>query len=100
MDDPDDGDLRRRPDGLVLTRTTPQWTLATVPPALLSSHETSRWAELRVRAGTVRFTEDGGWSATARPGNPVTIVPGRQHTIAPSDDAVFEIRFFGPPGDR
>lgn len=92
-------EARRRPAGLVVTRTTPTWTLATAPPALLSSHHTSAWAELRVSQGMVQFTEDEGWSATARPGHPVTIVPGRGHAIAPSDDAVFHVTFFGPPAE-
>ena len=97
----DEGDAeRQRPADLVPVRTTPPWTAATVPGALLSSHHTSVWAQLDVSEGTVVFTEDDGWSATARPGHPVTIVPDRPHAIAPSDDAVFAVTFFGPAADH
>lgn len=88
-------DARVIPVGTEIARTTPVWTASTVPPALRSAHATSAWAELLVERGTVVFVEDDtGWSATAKVGRPVVIVPGRHHHIEPSDDARFAIRFY------
>lgn len=86
------------PAGLVIARTTPTWTVDTVPRALLGEHHTSVWAELVVEEGTVGFVEvdgpDAPWEAMAAPGANVVIVPDRQHRIEPSTDARFYVVFY------
>lgn len=98
VDRDDRNDDRQRPSGYTLGRITPTFTAQTVPPALLKSHRAATWAELVVFNGSVMFREiDPPWSATARPGLPVAIVPNREHEIEPSSDARFAVQFYDSP---
>ena len=84
------------PESTTPGRRTPTFTPDTVPAALLGLHHTTVWAELLVEAGSVEFREaqaGGDWVATARPGEPVVIVPERRHRVVPSEDARFHVRF-------
>ena len=92
---------RRVPDGHEVARTTPTWTRATVPAALLADHHTTVWAELVVEVGEVRFYEvdgpDAPWETIATPDAGVVIVANLKHRIEPSADARFHVVFYAEP---
>ncbi|MBC8195708.1 MAG: DUF1971 domain-containing protein [Acidimicrobiia bacterium] len=91
------------PGGLVLARTTPEFTAQTVPPKLLAAHRTAAgvWGHLVVRSGSVDFVfeDDPDHVHHVEPGSPMPIPPGRSHSLTPSDDAVFAVEFHRPGGD-
>lgn len=101
VDDDPVGRDRGRPEGLRVARCTPRFTAASTPPALRAEHRTTTWAELVVVAGVVEFREDragGPWSTSLRAGDTLAIVPGRPHSVSPSPDAEFYVRFYEPAG--
>ncbi len=86
---------RRVPDGAVPGRTTPSFTDATVPPALLHAHHTTVWAELVVESGAVLFVEeDPPWQHRVEAPATQPIVPNRKHHVAPESGAVFHVQFY------
>jgi tellurite resistance-related uncharacterized protein len=89
---------RRIPEQATPGRKTPTFTADTVPPALLDTHRTSAWAELVVESGAVSFRDmPDGYSATATPNSPVSIVPEQPHCIEPGEDARFYVQFHDLP---
>ena len=86
------------PAGLHLTRTTSEFTLATMPKGLRSAHRVADgvWGLLQVRAGTVDYViEKSGERRTVSSGEAQVIDPGLRHHIEPSEDARFVIEFHG-----
>ena len=89
------------PACLELTRTTPEFTSATVPAALLAAHRVGPdvWGRLRVHAGRVRFVFEldptNALELTA--GEHVDIPPGEAHHVEPLDDARFAVEFYRAP---
>ena len=85
------------PTGLVLARTTPSFTAATVPAGLRNAHEVADgvWGRLVVSVGTVRFVfeDDTDHAVTVAAGGHVDIPPRRRHHVEPDDDAVFTVEF-------
>ncbi|MGB0114124.1 MAG: DUF1971 domain-containing protein [Ilumatobacteraceae bacterium] len=92
---------RQLPGGLVLARRTPLFDAVSLPPALVKSHRTSVWAELRVQTGSVRYVDlegDAPRDERLEAGDSAVVVPGIEHRIEPSTDAVFYIQFFREHG--
>lgn len=92
-------DRRSLPRGLRVARRTPTFTSATTPAALRRAHRTTVWAELMVTAGVVEFRDEDplhAWSTAASTGATVTIVPDRPHSVTPSPEAEFHVRFYEP----
>lgn len=88
------------PHGLVEARRTPRFDHTTLPASLAASHRTAVWAEVRVESGSVRFTElegDAPRDVRLEPGESAVIVPGVEHQVEPSTDAIFYIQFFREP---
>jgi tellurite resistance-related uncharacterized protein len=89
------------PAGLELARTTPEFTGATVPAALLAAHRVGPevWGRLRVIAGRVRFVFEAQPSAAVElsAGEHVDIPPGEAHHVEPSSDARFVVEFYRMP---
>ena len=84
------------PEGVVIVRTTPEFTIETVPPGLLGSHRVAPgvWGRLRVDAGSVTFVlEATGESRRLAAGEAQVIEPGVQHRILVGVDARFVIEF-------
>ena len=101
---PDDNDpIRKMPTGLDLVRTTPEFSEATVPPALLSAHRIgpSVWGRLRVRAGRVRFVfeDDKTRVVELSAGEHVDIPPEVEHRVEPRTDSRFVVEFYRAPRD-
>jgi hemoglobin len=91
MDDP------VRPTDLVEGLRTPLFDPLSMPEELAEPHCTTVWAELRVEAGSVRYTDldvDAPRDVRLGPGDSATIVPGVDHRIEPSTDAQFFVQFF------
>ena len=66
-----------------------------VPAALLSTHQTSVWAELVVVSGSVAFfDEDPAWEVTAAASQMVVIVQERPHHIVQADNAELFVQFY------
>ena len=92
-------DRRRLPPGLRAARDTPIFTSATTPAGLRRAHRTAVWAELVVTAGEVDLEdEDFRQSSSTRisSGSRITLVPGRAHSVTPSPDGRFYVRFYEP----
>ncbi|MDO8365134.1 MAG: DUF1971 domain-containing protein [Actinomycetota bacterium] len=91
-------DRPEMPQGLALTRTTPEFTAATVPAALLGAHKVADgvWGRLCVHFGSVRFVfEDAPDDAVeVGAGEHLDIPPMRAHHVEPDDAAVFVVEFF------
>lgn len=87
------------PPGLVLARTTPEFTAETVPNGLLSAHKVADevWGLLRVNAGTVEFVvedrEGSGARRLMQAADTQVIEPGVLHHVEPSADARFVVEF-------
>ena len=89
------------PSGLLLERTTPAFTAATVPAGLVRAHRIAPgvWGRLVVEAGTVTFVmEADGASRRVGPGEHQVIPPDARHHVEPSADAVFAVEFHRPSG--
>ncbi len=85
------------PPGVTLVRSTPEFTAATVPSALLANHRVAVdvWGLLRVIEGVVEFhLEPDGESRVLRSGDEQVIEPGRAHRVAPSQDVRFLVEFY------
>jgi tellurite resistance-related uncharacterized protein len=90
--------IAQLPDGLRAVRRTPDFTVDSVPPGLLSAHTTTVWAQLVVTSGSVVFVdEEDQERAAVRGGVPMVIVPHRRHHIEPEPDAEFFVQFFDVP---
>lgn len=77
-------------------RRTPLFDFSTLPDALATSLRTTAWAELRVRAGTVRHLDLEGDSPRyerVAAGEAAVIVSGIEHHVEPSTDARFYVQF-------
>jgi hemoglobin len=91
----------RVPEYLVEARRTPLFDATTLPDALVTSHRTTAWAELRVQVGSVRYVDlEGECPRDERleAGEAAAIVPGVEHHVEPSTDAQFYVQFFREPG--
>ena len=89
------------PAELVEARRTPLFTPETLPDALIASHRTSVWAELRVQAGSVRYIDlegDTPRDIRVEAGQSAVIVPAVEHRVEPSTDARFYVQFYRVPG--
>jgi tellurite resistance-related uncharacterized protein len=90
------------PEGLRLSRTTPEFTDRTVPAGLLSSHRVAAgmWGRLRVREGRVRFVFEleGGPPAihVLDAGDHVDIPPDTPHHVEPERGSRFVVEFHRP----
>ncbi len=99
----DAGDLppTALPDGLVLARTTPDFTADTVPAAILAAHRTAEgvWGHLVVRSGAVDFVFEDAPDRVHRvdAGSTMPIPPGRPHHVSPLEGAVFAVEFHRRP---
>jgi tellurite resistance-related uncharacterized protein len=92
----DDPDVVELPPGLARVRTTPEFTIDTVPAGLLGAHRVADdvWGVLRVFAGTVVFVlEDSGVRRSLHADEAQVIEPGVLHHVEPSADARFVIEF-------
>jgi hemoglobin len=88
------------PTQLIEARHTPVFDHQSIPDALASSHRTTVWAELRVKAGNVRFIDlegDDPRDVRLDPGETAVIVPGVEHHVELSTDAQFYVQFFREP---
>lgn len=88
------------PVQLVEARRTPLFDSETLPDALVRSHRTTVWAEIRVQAGSVRYLDlEGNEPRDERlgKGDSAVIVPGIEHQVEPSTDARFYVQFFREP---
>jgi tellurite resistance-related uncharacterized protein len=84
------------PEGLVLQRTTPEFTAETVPDGLRRAHQVAAgvWGRLRVLAGSVTFVAEGsGETRLLRTGETQVIEPETAHHVEPGDDARFVVEF-------
>ncbi len=85
------------PDGLDLSRSTPEFTVADLPAGLLAEHHLapSVWGVLRVLHGSVTFVaEAAGERRTVAAGESQVIEPEMHHHIEPSDDVSLVIDFY------
>lgn len=84
------------PDGVALVRTTPVFTIETVPAGLLRAHQVAPgvWGRLKVEAGTVTFAQEStGESRVVAAGEAQVIEPEALHHVEPSPDARFAVEF-------
>lgn len=89
------------PDGLVAYRSTPEFTLETIPSALLRDHTTKAgtWGLIHVTEGTLRYTvtdprrQTGEWVLAS--GDPPGVVePTILHHVAPIGPVRFHVEFW------
>ena len=88
------------PDDLVEGRHTPMFDATTVPEPLAGVHRTTVWATLYVQRGSVRYVDLAGSEPRdlrLEPGDSAVIVPGIDHQIEPSTDAMFFVQFYREP---
>ena len=88
------------PAQLIEARHTPVFDYQSLPDALARSHRTTVWAELRVRAGNVRYLDlegDDPRDVRLDPGEKAVIVPGVEHQVELPTDAQFYVQFFREP---
>jgi tellurite resistance-related uncharacterized protein len=87
----------RLPDGLTVTRTTPEFDAAGTPAGLRAAHQVAEgtWGRLRVLSGTVRFVFEEPEAATfdLQGGDEMAIPPQRPHHVEPGPDARFVVDF-------
>jgi tellurite resistance-related uncharacterized protein len=84
------------PSGVVLARTTPEFTDETVPDGLRRGHRVTAgvWGRLRVFAGSVTFVaEDSGESRVVAAGESQVIEPELRHHVDPEPGARFVVEF-------
>jgi tellurite resistance-related uncharacterized protein len=85
------------PDGVQRVRSTPVFTVATLPDGLLRAHRLGAgvWGRLRVTAGSVVFVSEGDdESRRLGPGDAQVIEPEVAHHVEPGPDAEFSIEFY------
>lgn len=88
------------PAGAERVRTTPEFTVDTVPPALLAAHRVADevWGRLCVMAGELTFVvEESGERRTLAAGDSQVIEPGLFHHVEPAADARFAVEFHRVP---
>ena len=88
------------PSGLVEARHSPLFGLGSLPELLAESHRTTVWAELFVQKGSVRYIDLEGElqrDEVIDAGQSAVIVPGVEHRLEPSTDAVFFVQFYRTP---
>lgn len=88
------------PAGCVVTRRTPEFTQDTVPPALLSAHETKggAWALIHVLEGQIRYCIDAPPSESIlKQDQPGVIQPQIPHHVEPIGPARFYLEFHRAP---
>ena len=88
------------PAGYVVTRRTPEFTQDTVPPALLSAHETKggAWALIHVLEGKLRYCIEAPASESIlEPGQPGVIQPQVRHHVEPVGPVRFYLEFHRAP---
>jgi tellurite methyltransferase len=88
------------PEGYVVTRRTPEFTQDTVPPALLSAHETKGGARalIHVLEGKLRSCIEAPASETIlEPGQPGVIQPQVPHHVEPVGLVRFYLEFHRTP---
>ena len=84
------------PPGLKHVRTTPEFTVDTVPPGLLAAHRVAAgvWGRLRVVAGKVTFVvEDTGERRQLAEGDVQVIEPEVAHHVELAPGARFAVEF-------
>lgn len=85
------------PPGLVLQRTTDDFSAETVPPGLLHAHQVAAgvWGEIEVLVGTVEFVweDDPEEPVTLEAGDRLMIPPEVRHHVEPGPDARFHVSF-------
>jgi tellurite resistance-related uncharacterized protein len=87
-----------------LVRTTPRFTEATVPPALLGAHRVARgtWGQLQVWSGSLAFRfddEDGVDPIILVAGQTLVIPPERPHRLIMSGEVDFDVAFYTDAAD-
>ncbi len=85
------------PEGVRLTRSTPEFTSADVPPGLLAEHHLagSVWGVLRVLRGSLVFVvEATGERHRLTSGESRVVEPEVRHHVEPADDVAFVIDFY------
>ncbi len=88
------------PTGHVVTRRTPVFTHDTVPPALLSAHQTKggAWAMIHVLEGKLRYCIETPLSESIlEPGQPGVIEPETRHHVEPIGPVRFYLEFHHAP---
>ncbi|MCU1346054.1 MAG: hypothetical protein JWL70_2320 [Acidimicrobiia bacterium] len=89
------------PSGLILARTTPEFTEHTVPAGLLAAHRVAAgtWGRLRVVEGTVRFVfeDDPEAARELLAGDGVDIPPTVLHRVEPGPGSRFFVEFYVAP---
>ncbi len=88
------------PAGYVVSRRTPEFTQDTVPPALLSTHETKSdtWALIHVLEGKLRYCIEAPASERIlEPGQPGVIQPKVPHHVESVGPVRFYLEFYRAP---
>ncbi len=93
------------PAGLVHYKTSPEFTAATVPDALLAAHRTKPgvWGLLRVVQGRLRYCIDAdpAHALVVEQGGTAVIAPGELHHVELVDaETVFRIEFHRDRGEH
>ena len=93
--------MKTLPTDVVAYRRTPEFTEASTPRGLRSSHRTKpgTWGEIVVLEGTLlyRVLEPDVQEIRLDPGNPGIVEPTVRHEIEPSADARFYVQFYRRP---
>ncbi len=88
----------KMPDGLVHSRTSPEFSARSVPAGLLRAHRLAEevWGQLCVTSGTVEFSfeHDPAHPILVGTGEQQAIPPSVLHHGTPSVDAAFHIDFY------
>lgn len=104
MDDSDAGQPAPAalPPGCEATRSTPVFTEATVPPALLRSHRSApgTWGLIRVLEGRLlyRMLDPPSERVLDPSGAPGLVEPGVPHEVAPLGPVRFQVEFYRMTG--
>lgn len=83
-------------NGLAQFSMTREFTVESVPAALLSAHRTAKgvWAKINVVQGRVLYTVQDDVSYILSPDRAGVIEPQKPHFVTPVEDAVFYLEFF------
>jgi tellurite resistance-related uncharacterized protein len=104
VDDPDAGQPAPAvlPPGCEATRSTPVFTEATVPPALLRSHRSApgTWGLIRVLEGRLlyRMLDPPSERVLDPSGAPGLVESGVPHEVAPLGPVRFQVEFYRMTG--